>query len=248
MLLRAAPGIAAFPGYRFGRADEPFQARMATLDTGFRTDDQGRAELPFPLPEADDPGQPLEARFTLRVAEGSGRPVERELVRALRPAAPVIGIKPLFDGPVPEGQEARFQLIGVGPDETPEPMQVRWELTRVEVQYQWYQQYGQWNWEPVTTRSRVSSGETTLGADPTELALPVTWGEYELLVERTGGPYAATSVPFASGWFATADAARTPDTLELSLDRGAYRPARRRRCASCRGSRGPRLSPFCPTA
>jgi uncharacterized protein YfaS (alpha-2-macroglobulin family) len=197
---------------------------MASLEAGLRTDDQGRAEVPVPLPEVADPARPLEARFTLRLAEGSGRPVERELIRPLQPSVPMIGVKPLFDGAVPEGQEARFQVIGVGPDETAVPMTVKWELTRVQVDYQWYQQYGQWNWEPVTTRSRVASGEATLGTEPAQVGAPVPWGEYELLVERTDGPYAATSVPFTSGWYAAADAAQTPDMLELSLDKKAYRP------------------------
>ncbi len=224
VLVRAADGLKAFPGYRFGRDDEPFAAQMTSLDAGLRTDEQGRAEVAVPLPEVTDPARPLEARFTLRLAEGSGRPVERELVRPLQPSIPMIGIKPLFDGAVAEGQEAQFQVVGVGPDEKPAPMQVKWEVTRVQVDYQWYQQYGQWNWEPVTTRTRVATGEATLGTDPLTLSNPVPWGEYELLVERTDGPYAATSVPFTSGWYAAADATQTPDTLELSLDKKAYRP------------------------
>ncbi len=223
VLLRAAQGLAAWPGYRFGREDEPFGAQVLSLDPGTRTDDLGVAQIALALPDVADPARPLEARVTVRVAEGSGRPVERQIVRALTPLAPLIGVKPLFDGAVGEGSDARFSVVGVGPDEKPAPMPVAWELTRLDTTYQWYQQYGQWNWEPVTTRTRVARGALDLGAAPVELAMPVTWGEYELLVEGADGAPAATSTRFSAGWYASADAARTPDMLEASLDRAAYR-------------------------
>ncbi len=221
--LRAAKGLAAFPGYVFGRADERFDPRYASFDGGIRTDAAGEAVIDAALPDAPDPGRPLEARFTVRVAEGSGRPVEREVVKALTPAAPMIGIKPLFDGVVAEGSEARFALVGVGTDEAPVPMALAWELTRIETRYQWYQSYGNWYWEPVTTRSRVAEGTANPGAAPEEIAARVTWGQYELKVAQAGGG-AESSTTFFAGWYAPADVSATPDTLELSLDQPAYKP------------------------
>ena len=137
--------------------------------------------------------------------------------------APLIGIKPAFDGVLPENAEARFTLVAVGPDTKATPLPVKWTLTRVETTYQWYQSFGAWNWEPVTTRARVAEGETTLNG-PTEIAVPVKWGEYELAVESTDGTTAAASIPFSAGWFAAADVSSTPDTLDLSLDKAAYTP------------------------
>ncbi len=160
--------------------------------------------------------------MTVRVAEGSGRPVERQVVKALTPSAPMIGLKPLFDGVVAENAEARFNVIAVGAGETPVPMQVTWELTRIETRYQWYQQYGNWFWEPVVSRARVAEGSADLGAAPVEIAGAVTWGEYELLVSEVGGT-AQTSTTFYAGWYAPADVSSTPDTLELSLDKPAYK-------------------------
>ncbi|MCA3438568.1 MAG: alpha-2-macroglobulin family protein [Rhodobacter sp.] len=224
VLLRAASGLAGFPGYVFGRTDQPFSPQMATLDAGLRTDDAGHAGVMVRLPGVEDPARPLEARFTLRVAEGSGRPVERQVIRALHPSAPMIGIRPLFDGVLGEGAEARFSLLAVGPDETPVPMAVKWEINRIDTRYQWYQRYGQWQWEPVTLRTRVAAGEAMPGREPAEIAQKVGWGEYELVVEQADGGTAASSTGFSAGWFAAADVARTPDTLEMSLDRAAYRP------------------------
>lgn len=72
------------------------------------TDAKGEAEIALSLPEVNDPLRPLEMVVVARVAEGSGRPVERRVTRALQPAAAMIGVKPLFDGVVKEGTAARF--------------------------------------------------------------------------------------------------------------------------------------------
>ncbi len=220
--VRALP---AFPGYQFGRHDAPLDARFG----GFaetRTDAAGRAALALSLPEIELADRPLELRVSVSVAEGSGRPVERRVTRMLDPASDLIGIRPLFDGVVPEGVEARFELIAVGRDGARTGLPVRWVLNRVQTDYQWYQSYGGWYWEPMTTRSRVAGGEAVLSPDGVAtVAAPVEWGEYELRVERAdGGPFAASSVSFFAGWYAPADATETPDTLALSLDRPAYRP------------------------
>ena len=223
VLLRAAQSLDAYPGYVFGRHDEPFDARQESFG-GQRTDAAGQAVIDLALPEVDDPLRPLEARMTVRLAEGSGRPVERRLSRLLTPSQPMIGLKPMFDDVVPEGAEARFQIVGIGPDLAPAQMPARWTLTRVETNYQWYQSFGNWNWEPVVSRSVVAEGDVTLAGGPVEIAAPVQWGEYELLVERSDGQVAATSTTFYAGWYAPADVSATPDTLELSLDRDAYKP------------------------
>ncbi|WP_242500423.1 alpha-2-macroglobulin family protein [Tropicimonas sp. IMCC6043] len=221
--LAAVNGLAGFPGYSFGRHDALFEPRMAGLETA-RTDAAGHAVLPVTFPEAAETTHPLEARLTLRVSEGSGRPVERHLSAALAPTGPMIGIRPLFDDVVSEGSEAQFEVIGLGADLAPQPMRVAWKLNRVETRYQWYSSYGSWDWEPVTRRSRIASGEATLDGTPLRLAAPVDWGRYELIVERLDGPYAAASVGFDAGWYAPADAAAAPDMLEVSLDKPAYRP------------------------
>ncbi|MBL9048239.1 MAG: alpha-2-macroglobulin family protein, partial [Tabrizicola sp.] len=223
VLLSAASGLEDFPGYVFGRYDLPFSAQMQSLDPA-ETDEGGNALVPVYLPVIDEPYRPLEARVTVRVAEGSGRPVERSLTEVLAPAAPMIGVKPLFDWVVPEGTEARFQLVAVGPDLKPADMDVAWQVVRVQYDYQWYQSYGSWSWEPIVTRTPVAEGQAKLGAEPVEVAAKLEWGNYEIVVQELGGGKAATSTEFYAGWYAPADASATPDTLELSLDKEAYKP------------------------
>ena len=222
VLLRAADGLAAFPGYVFGRHDQPFSAQMSSLNGG-ETDEAGNATLPVFLPQIEDPHRPLEARVTIRVAEGSGRPVERQVTKAVTSAEPMIGVKPLFDGVVGEGSEARFQLLAVE-GEAAVAMPVKWTVNRVQYDYQWYQSYGNWSWEPVVSRELVAEGEAILGTAPVEISADVTWGTYEVVVTAADGGKAATSMEFWAGWYAPADASATPDTLELSLDKPAYKP------------------------
>jgi len=216
--------IEAWPGYSFGLHDEDVGSRMRVLDQGLRTDAAGRLTTPLAFPEAAATTRPLEARLSLRISEGSGRPVERRLTHRLTPSGALIGLKPRFDGVVPEGTEAGFDVIGIGADEALTPMRVKWVLNRVNTRYQWYQLYGNWNWEPVTTRSRIAEGEAMMEDGRLALSAPVDWGQYELKVERIDGDYAAASMEFHAGWYAPADATETPDTLELSLDKPAYRP------------------------
>ena len=222
VLLRAAKALDAWPGYTFGRYDAPFSAQVASF-SDIRTDASGHATIDAALPEVDDPKRPLEALIVVRVAEGSGRPVERRTTRLLTPSAAMIGVKPLFSDVVPEGADARFNLIGVGPDTKPTAMKVHWVVTRIDTNYQWYQQDGSWNWQAVTSRSRVAEGDADLGTAPSEIAAPVQWGEYELTVARTDGSEATTSTTFYAGWYAPADVSSTPDTLQLSLDKPEYK-------------------------
>jgi uncharacterized protein YfaS (alpha-2-macroglobulin family) len=220
--LRAARILGGWDGYEFGRYDTAFRTQTRIIDDAV-TDSLGLAMLALQLPEPDeDPGLPLEAEVILRVSEGSGRPVERRISKPVTPDVAMIGIKKLFDDVLAEGSEAGFELIAIGPNSAPTSLPVRWTMNKVETQYQWYQLYGNWEWEPVTRRIRVATGEVTLGNQPLTVNAPTEWGTYELLVERIGAPYAASSVQFSSGWYGGDGANDTPDQLELSLDAESY--------------------------
>ncbi len=221
--LSAAKDLPGFAGYAFARYDEPFDPATMMLDPEV-TDASGAAVIPAPLPDPGEGGaRPLEARFTVRVKEGSGRPVERSETRLVLPADPVVGIKPMFAGDLPENAEARFSLIALGSDAAPVAAKVHWVLNRIETRYQWYALDGSWNWEAITRRTRLTEGMADLAAGPVEIGAPVTWGEYELVAERVEGAYAAAAVRFDAGWYAPADVLASPDKLSLALDKPAYR-------------------------
>ncbi|MDO6730659.1 alpha-2-macroglobulin family protein [Marinovum sp. 2_MG-2023] len=223
--LSRASGIEGWDGFTFGRHDITFDPRTRYMDGGLRSGADGTLSVPleFPAIEGDAASLPMTAEVVVSMSEGSGRPVERRLSRDLAASGPVIGIKPLFDGVVKEGSEARFQLIGLDAEGAASDMPVKWTLNRVRTTYEWYRLYGQWNWEPTVVRTEMASGTVTLGNAPVEIGADVDWGNYELVVERDGGTYVAASTEFWAGWYVPADATSTPDTLELSLDKPAYR-------------------------
>lgn len=220
--LRAERQLEGWSGYLFGPYDAPLRPLARALD-GAETDAQGRVVLPLRLPRLEEnPGLPLRVDAVVQVAEGSGRPVERRLEKAVLPGLPLIGIKPEADGVLPEGAEARFDLIALDAQGAPGAMPVRWTVNKVQTRYQWYQLYGNWEWEPVTRRIRVATGEMTLGGDPMPVTVPTEWGTYELVVEQLGTPFVTSSVEFQSGWYEAEDGKDTPDRLSLSLDAETY--------------------------
>ncbi len=223
VIARPADIVPGYETYRFGRYD----AETSTKSTYFgdaRTDAAGQATIAVEIPVLETDGAPVEAVVIARLSDGSGRPVERRLTAPVRSAQVMIGVRPLFEDVIPEGTEAAFQIVGLSPDLTPEPMRLRWTLNKVETRYQWYQLYGDWNWEPTTRRTRNATGEVETTTDPLTLTQPVDWGQYELVVQRLDGAYAETAVEFSAGWYQAADASTSPDRLEMSLDRDSYRP------------------------
>ena len=189
--------LGAYPGYRFGLADEEANPVGTTLPPT-RTDAAGLASLALDLPSHPGGSQPQVAKVAVRVLEGGGRPVERTLERPVRDSRPRLGIKPLFEGAVDEGGTAAFEVIALDPQGNPLAVEgLRWTLSRVTTSFQWYQYDGRWDYEPVTRRERVASGELNLGAGaPGRIQTPVDWGGYELMVSAPVG--AAGGDPGAS--------------------------------------------------
>ncbi len=215
--LRPTRHLAGWPGFRFGPHDAPIDARTSWLEPG-RTDASGAATLALDFPEIEAENMPLEAQIVARVSEGSGRPVERDMTLPVDAPGPLIGLKPVFEDVVQEGGEAAFQAVAIGPDGAALNGRLRWTLNRIETRYQWYQLYGEWNWEPTTRRSRVATGTVDLTGAPAAIATQVDWGEYELVAELQGGR-SIGSVRFQAGWYGAGEGGETPDRLQVGLDR-----------------------------
>lgn len=220
--LRAADGLEAYPGFAFGRYDERVDSVHEYFD-GEITDAKGLATAWVPIPDIQGSSRPLQADFTFSVTEGSGRPVERRETRDIDLAGPVIGIKPMFEDVVAEGTEAQFTLITLDKSQSPTAMELTWSVSRVETTYQWYQQYGNWDYEPITRRTRVDGGTVSSLGEPITIDAPVDWGRYEVVVENAGSQPVSSSLDFYAGWYVPADVSTTPDVLEVSLDKSEYR-------------------------
>lgn len=216
--------LPGWAGYSFGRFDERVEPQRRTFPSGLRTDATGAATVPLPLARLALAARPYQATTTVTVIDGSSRPVERTLTRTLRPSATVVGIRPAFDGPLPEGAEAAFDVVLVNPDLTAARGDLTWRVDRVETRYQWYAVDGRWYWEPITDRRRVAEGTAATDAGPVRVSVPVDWGRYELRVVGSGRAPASASLQFSAGW-ASADTTReTPDLLAVSLDATSYAP------------------------
>ncbi len=222
-VLRAVAGLPDYPGYRFGLQDEWFEPWYDSLGGAYTTDENGVAVVPLPLGPAEPTTRVLEVQTTVRLLDTGGRPVERSITRPIMPDTPRIGVKPLFDGVVDEGGSARFEVIAADASGRIAMPEIGWTLSKVETHYQWYDLDGYWDYEPVTRRIRVASGDVAAGTDMTALIEgSVDWGRYELKLFDKGGSGAVSSVAFYAGWYGAGAGSDTPDLLEVGLDKGRY--------------------------
>jgi uncharacterized protein YfaS (alpha-2-macroglobulin family) len=221
-LLKPGRDLAAYPGYVFGLADDPFSATTEPF-SGATTDEAGHATIAVALPAAVQSSRPIEAMVNVRVVDTSGRPVERSITLPVLPDMDRLGIKPLFEGAAGENGPVAFELIAV--DKSGERTAARdasWSLYEVRTDFQWYRADGNWNYETVETKSRVANGRADISADrPTQIEASVGWGSYRLEVESTGTALPA-SFDFEAGWYVEAKALDTPEALKVSLDKDGY--------------------------
>jgi uncharacterized protein YfaS (alpha-2-macroglobulin family) len=218
--LRAADGLAAFPGYSFGLVQEPFPTEQQPLFDLPRTAADGSATINVPIPEVSGATGPVEARIAVSVREPGGRVVGDGLTLPVAIDEPLVGIKPLFDGQVAEGARASFEVIALDGDEARTAASADWTLVRIERNFQWYRRNNAWFYESTERLEEIADGTVEITADaPGRIAVPTEWGEYRLEVATDD---AQSSVNFSSGWVSADASAETPDILDVSLDKPSY--------------------------
>ena len=215
----------AFPGYRFGLAQDNWTAQRFPVALA-GTDAQGKAQAQVSLSERPDTSRPLQARVRVSLFEPGGRPVSRSLNLPYRTQPFVIGIKPRFgDDGVATGQEAGFEVIALDPLGQPLAKNgLRADLVREDYRYYWYYDDGRWNYKLVIRDSTPLSSQTLdLAADrPGSVAQRgLDWGHYRLdVLDPTTG--VASSARFTVGWFESPHEGDTPDQMKVTLDRPRY--------------------------
>jgi uncharacterized protein YfaS (alpha-2-macroglobulin family) len=216
--------LADYPGYTFGLAEKNVApGRTELTDLGV-TDDQGKAVLNVQPTEIPSSTHPLQATLNIRVVEGSGRAVERQLVLPATSSASMLGIKPLAKE-FGEGDTAQFDVIAInaakqriasGP--------LSWELVRVRDDFQWYQKNGTWTYESTEYTDRVANGKSEAKADsPARLEAKLEWGHYRLIVESDDPNGPAASTDFYAGWYVAQTSSDSPDILQIALDKKTYK-------------------------
>lgn len=227
LAVRATSTIKAFPGYSFGQADEQVLPVRNTLSQLPTTDAEGKATIQVAADQLPQTTRPLAGRLTVRMREGSGRAVERTLAVPIERTATMIGVRSEFkNGQVASDETARFSVIAVSPDDAKVDLAgLKWELVKIERNFQWYQVGGSWNYEAVSYTKRIADGQFDVSADqPSEIASRVDWGRYRLEVSSDDPAGPATSIEFTAGWYVEVAASDTPDMLEVTLDKSRYKP------------------------
>ena len=219
----AETGLAGFEGYSFGLSDETVAPVRSELSGLPATDAEGKATLPIALPQLPRTSRLLEARVIVRLREPGGRTIERNVTLPVGLASAAIGIKPLFSGSLGQGELATFDVVSLDATAKAQPAKgLKWQLLRIEQQYQWYGRNGSWNYEPITYTSRVADGTIdTDGSTPAKLSMPVEWGTYRLEIASADANGPASSVTFNAGWYG-GQSADSPEVLEVSLDKASY--------------------------
>ncbi|MEJ1161652.1 alpha-2-macroglobulin family protein [Prosthecomicrobium sp. N25] len=214
--------VPGFEAWTIGLDDDTFEAINQEIEETSTTDEKGNARVSVTIPEYTT-SRPVEAKITLRVSETGGRAVARSVTLPILPTGNVIAVRKRFgDGDLNAGSTAEFDVAFATADGERRARQgVAWELSRVVRRYQWYRSEGKWDYEKITSTTRLLDGRLDIGSsDPGRLALPVDWGTYRLDLREPSG--ARTSVTFSVGW-GGAEKADTPDVLDVRLDKTAYR-------------------------
>lgn len=224
--LRLEADPAPFPGftdYAFGLPGESWPGDMIPVDFG-ETDQHGVAALSVELAWLPDVTTPLRARFFASLSEPGGRPTKATLTVPVRryPAQP--GVR-LADGGarVKEGEPLRFDLVALGRDGKPAAQKLAWRLVRERADFQWFFEDGRYRYRAVRHDETAGEGQIDVASGaPARLELPAPLpGRYRLEATADGGGAAAKR--FNVGWEPPDDPADTPDALEITADKPAYR-------------------------
>ena len=218
----------ALAGYRVGLENEVFAPDAKDLPVP-DTDAQGHATLAVALQRAPDTTHPLKASVTVGINDPSGHAALAGTEIPVRPAGPLIGIRPAFtDGAVDAGAEAAFDLVAVGPDGARVAAAAKLRLVRERPDWRLVMRGSLARYETVWRDEPLETTAIAIPADaPFHVAKKLDFGRYRIEALEDGG-MAATSVRFRAGWVAS-DSPDVPDQVDVSADRNAYVPGERAR-------------------
>ena len=224
--LRLVQDDAPFPalaGYRIGLENEAYAPDRKDTDLP-ETDAQGHTTYTISIPRAPDTSFALKAAIDVVINDPSGHGSRATTEIKLRPAAPLIGIKPLFKGrAVDAGSEAGFDIVAVDPDGKPVAMAAKLRLVRERPDWRLVMHNSLASYETVWRDEPMRTLEVQIPAGaPLHFADKLDFGRYRIeVLEATG--LAATSLRFRSG-FVSSDSPDVPDQVDVSAEHAIYPP------------------------
>ena len=233
--LLIGPDPKPFPqhaGYHFGLLQDGeggaanAGTRLVTVAMS-ATDAQGKGGVPITLGRLPDSTRPFCATLTLGVTEPGGRPTRAAATMKVIDKPLYVGIRSGFTGTrLEEGSEASFDVIAVdAAGQRIAKPGLRFEVIRERQRFQWFvNRAGNWDYRSTISEDLIETGSLDVAADqPTKVARKLGWGRYRLEVTDVSSG-SATSARFAMGWYSDGAETDTPDQLEVTLDKPAYRP------------------------
>jgi uncharacterized protein YfaS (alpha-2-macroglobulin family) len=208
----------ALAGYKIGLIDEayaPDRRDLALPDT----DAKGQTNLAVVLGQVPDTTRALKAEISVEVNDPSGHGSRAAATIPVRPANPLIGIKPAFaDDSVDAGSEAGFDILAVQPNGSRMAMPAKLRLVRERPNWRVVMRGGLARYETVFKDEPLETRDIALAADaPFHFAKKLDFGRYRIEVAQAGG-MAVTSYRFRSGW-SQSDSPDVPDRVDVSVDR-----------------------------
>jgi uncharacterized protein YfaS (alpha-2-macroglobulin family) len=216
-----APFPQSAQGFRFGVPSGAFKPVEIDL-AGGDSDADGHAVLTAKLDITPPANLPLKASVTAGLREPGGRVTADTISLPIRGSGVSLGIRPRFkDDRAGEDTEAAFEVIAVDESGQPQAAKVHWTLLREVHRWDWYESGGRWTYHAAVNEVAAASGDLALEAErPATITQPVDWGGYKLVVEGADG--IAASYSFYAGWIETADAAETPDKVDVTIEKPSY--------------------------
>jgi uncharacterized protein YfaS (alpha-2-macroglobulin family) len=219
LLLTVDPApFPALAGYHVGLIDEVFAPDNRDLALP-DTDAQGVANLAVKLTDVPDTTRALQAEIDVEVNDPSGHGSRATAKIPVRPANPLIGIKPDFpDDAVDAGSEAGFDIAAVAPDGARRAMAAKLRLVRERPNWHVVLRGGLARYETVYKDEPLETRDITLSAGaPLHISKALEFGRYRIEVAQAGG-MAVTSYRFRAGW-SQSDSPDVPDRVDVSTDR-----------------------------
>ena len=208
----------ALAGYHIGVEGEAFAPDNIDI-TLPATDADGHTSVPILLKTAPDTTQALKAELDIAVNDPAGRASRAQASLPVRPATPLIGVKPGFaDGSINADTEAAFDIAAVSPDGVRVAMDAKLRLVRERPNWHLVMRGSLARYETVWRDEPLETVAMSIPAGaPQHCARKLPFGRYRLEVSQNNG-LAVTTLRFRSGW-ASSDNPDVPDRVDVSVDR-----------------------------
>ncbi len=219
--LRLIADPAPFPalaGYRIGLAGENYAPDSRDLELP-DTDAKGMTQLSVSLATLPDVTFALQAQINVSVNDPSGHASRATATVKVRPANPLLGIKPAFDdNAVDAGAPAGFTIRAVTPEGAPMPMQAKLRLVRERPDWRMVMHDRLARYEVVWRDEPLETKTVQLPPDGlSQIYAKLPFGRYRLEVSQIGG-MALASYRFRAGW-TNSESPDVPDRVDVSADR-----------------------------